>query len=348
MKKGLGAFSIAFMYVGAVMGAAFASGREIWQFFGVFGNPGYIGIAVVAVIFVLLGFVTSRVTLILDTNDIGRVIVPFDNRLIKKFTSYFLILTLYVAFMSLCAAGGALFSQQFGLSHVAGSFAVVCLVIITVIGGFGRVAAVSRIILPVLMMIVVFTSLAIIIRNGGLPDAAGSCEASPLAGSWGIAAALYLSYSSLVIIPIISTASLRAKSKTHATAGSMLGGLFVGVLAFLLLSAILTDMEFSNSMDMPMLAYSGRLSVAANIVYLGVMMFAIYTSATINFYGFSVRCIKEPNRNLKIVVAAFSGFAISLVGFAKIIAYLFPVIGYLGFLVLIMLMLNFFRSFKLH
>ena len=43
----LGFLSIAFMYVGAIMGAGFASGREIWQFFGVFGKSGYLGIGLV-------------------------------------------------------------------------------------------------------------------------------------------------------------------------------------------------------------------------------------------------------------------------------------------------------------
>ncbi len=31
-------FHVALMYVGTIMGAGFASGREIWQFFGVFGK----------------------------------------------------------------------------------------------------------------------------------------------------------------------------------------------------------------------------------------------------------------------------------------------------------------------
>ena len=39
----LNALNISVMYIGAIMGAGFASGRETWQFFGVFGKGGIAG-----------------------------------------------------------------------------------------------------------------------------------------------------------------------------------------------------------------------------------------------------------------------------------------------------------------
>ena len=43
----LNIINVALMFVGAIMGAGFASGREIWQFFGVFGAKGKIGVLLV-------------------------------------------------------------------------------------------------------------------------------------------------------------------------------------------------------------------------------------------------------------------------------------------------------------
>ena len=42
-KVGLNFFNVALMFVGAIMGAGFASGRELWQFMGLFGTKGQIG-----------------------------------------------------------------------------------------------------------------------------------------------------------------------------------------------------------------------------------------------------------------------------------------------------------------
>ena len=49
-KTNLNLLNVALMFVGAIMGAGFASGREIWQFFGVFGKQGRIGILLIAVL----------------------------------------------------------------------------------------------------------------------------------------------------------------------------------------------------------------------------------------------------------------------------------------------------------
>ena len=51
----IGIFGVAFMYIGTIMGAGFASGREIWQFFGCFGNQAKFGVAVAGVLFILIG-----------------------------------------------------------------------------------------------------------------------------------------------------------------------------------------------------------------------------------------------------------------------------------------------------
>ena len=45
-KTNLNLLNVALMFVGAIMGAGFASGREIWQFFGVFGKQGRIAKAI--------------------------------------------------------------------------------------------------------------------------------------------------------------------------------------------------------------------------------------------------------------------------------------------------------------
>ena len=43
-KTNLNFLNVALMFVGAIMGAGFESGREIWQFIGVIGRQGRKGI----------------------------------------------------------------------------------------------------------------------------------------------------------------------------------------------------------------------------------------------------------------------------------------------------------------
>ena len=54
-NRKIGSFEIAMIYVGSIIGAGFASGREIWQYFGVFGKTGIVGLFIAGCLFVIFG-----------------------------------------------------------------------------------------------------------------------------------------------------------------------------------------------------------------------------------------------------------------------------------------------------
>ena len=79
MERKLSAINIAMMYLGAILGAGFASGRECWQFFGVFGRKGYFGAVFTTVVFVILALMLTYIARSKNTMDLGKLISPFDN-----------------------------------------------------------------------------------------------------------------------------------------------------------------------------------------------------------------------------------------------------------------------------
>ena len=83
-------------------------------------------------------------------------------------------------------------------------------------------------------------------------------------------------------------------------------------------------MAFTDSLDLPMLGYSLRVSTVANIIYGVVLYAAIYSAATSTFYGFTT---KIPDRSWKkyvIIIAIICGFLLGLLGFKNVVAYLYP------------------------
>ena len=113
--KKLNIINIAALYVGTIMGAGFASGREGWQFFGVFGLKGYGGIVLTGLLFMALGMMAAYIARSLDTEDLGRIIVFSDNPKLIHAAGYFIAAILYTVIISMSAAGGSFLSQQFGI-----------------------------------------------------------------------------------------------------------------------------------------------------------------------------------------------------------------------------------------
>ena len=322
------------------MGAGFASGREIWQFFGIFGDRGIIGVIIVGFLFIVVGIITSLVARTINDSNMGRVIVPGGNEKLCKFIDYFMAFFLYTVLITMSAAAGALVNQQFGINRMIGGLIIVVLVIVTVIGGFDRISHVFRYIMPVLLVVVIVTCIMVVIKD--LPKSGIDIEIkpSPLAKNWMFNPILYLAYNMLAVIPIVATAAVNAKNTKNAVFGSAIGGLFLGFLALVLALAMNTDPNFSHAMDMPMLAYSEKLGMVPNLIYAFVLMFAIYASATGNFYGFTT-VLKENKKNIKIILLASLAFVFGLAGFKNIVAYVFPISGFLGLAIVAMILVNF-------
>lgn len=345
-ERRLGVVSVALMCTGTLMGAGFASGREIWQFFGVFGEDGAKGLVITGILFVLVSAMTGVIARFKGSNDMGRVVVPFESRRLESATGWFMAAMLYIVLVVLSAAGGSLLSQQTGLPGAAGGAAVAALVAFTVLGGFHRVSGVFRILMPLLVTALVAVCIMTLTMSLAPAWERAAPAPSPLAPDSLLSAVVYASYNILAIIPIAATAAVNAKSTAHAVAGSALGGVFLFVLAFLLYMAVSVDRGFSQAMDMPMLGYTARISAPVNIIFTFVLMFAIYASAASNFYGFTTKLKETPHKRKKIIAAAAAGFLLGLMGFKNAVAVLLPAEGFVGIIIIIMLTWNFLLVMK--
>lgn len=342
-KHNISALNVAFLYVGTLMGAGFASGREIWQFFSVFGNNSYGAVLVVTVFFIVFGLMTVKISNTLNTTDIGKVIMPFENKYLEDFFGYVTAGILFTAYIVMAAAGGALFQEQFGFHKVVGGVILMLMVIATTLGGFERISKNFKYIIPILLVIVFFVCLNIIFRDLTPSAIEPEIIISPMAPSWYTAAVVYISYNMLGGVPILSNSTYRAKTYKTALIGAIIGGLLLGLSALIMNLAMLTDLGLSSVSVLPILALSDKMSPVIVWVYAILLLFAVYSSATSNFYGFTTKIKDSSKKKMIIIAAAAIGFLLSLIGFTNIIAFVFPLEGYFGIIFLICLTINYIR-----
>lgn len=339
-------FQVGFMFVGAIMGAGFASGRELWQFMGLFGIKGVFGTIFVAVCFVLLGGMTAYIARAKNTNDFAVIITPGGHPKLQKAVSIFMSVMLFSVLITMSAAGGALLHQNYGINRMVGGIIICFFVVITVLGDFERVSQVFKYIMPVLFAVAVITSFLIIGNDFGDLGYHEEVQPAAMAPQWTLAAALYISYNILAMIPMIASSSIHAKNEKHAVAGSAFGGFLVGILALIIILALQKDMSFSDVNDMPMLAYAQLISKPVGILYSIILFIAIYSAATSNFYGFTTKIKAGTKKKYIVILSACAAFALGLFGFKNIVAYMFSAEGYLGFLIIMLLMINFVTVYK--
>lgn len=345
MKK-LNWIEIISLYIGVIMGAGFASGRECWQFFGVFGNKGYYGAAAATVCFVLLACMLTYIARSKNTADLGRLISPFDNKYIDGIIGWILAVIYYSMIIAMTAAGGSLLNQQFGISKVTGGIIIAVLCIVTVLGDFERVSKIFRLIVPVLFVVGIVTILLTIHADFGQSGPVDGYKPGRMSPNWLVSALVFMAYNTLGMITMAGSCAVNARDKKNAYTGAVCGTLCLGGLTILLLRALLTDMAFSSALDLPMLGFSARLSPVLNVLYAVILYGAVYSTGASTYYGFST---KLPSGNIKkfiIVGGAAAGFLLGLTGFKRLVEFLYPAQGYIGIVFIVLIIINFIREIR--
>lgn len=323
------------------MGAGFASGRECWQFFGVFGSKGYYGAVASTICFVILACMLTYIARSKDSADLGRLISPFDSPVIDGIIGWTLAMIYYSMIIAMTAAGGSLLKQQFGISKVCGGAVIAVLSIVTVLGDFERVSAVFRLMVPVLFVIGVITILLTIRADFGQSGAVSGYQPGRMSPNWVISGIVFMAYNTLGMITMSGNSAINARDSRNAYAGAISGTLCLGALTILLLRALLTDMAFSSSLDLPMLGFSARLSPVLNIIYAIVLYGAVYSTGASTYYGFSTRLRSGRLKRYIIIGGAVLGFLLGLTGFKRLVEFLYPAQGYIGILFILLIIINF-------
>ncbi|MGI6126255.1 MAG: hypothetical protein ACOYEF_04750, partial [Planifilum sp.] len=105
---------IAGAYVGLIVGAGFASGQEILQFFTSFGWAGTFGVALATALFAWLGMQITRWGCRLQAASHKEVICFLCGRYLGRVVDWIVTFFLFGVTAVMIAGAGSIFAQQFG------------------------------------------------------------------------------------------------------------------------------------------------------------------------------------------------------------------------------------------
>lgn len=345
---GITAFSIAFIIIGALFGAAFASGQEVMKFFCSYGRMGIFGFGVCFVLYISFGYMAYQLARLKNSDKMEEIVAPANNLIIKKFASFVILFCFLVILVALLAAGDALCVSQLGFPKGIGGIFITSLVIATNIVGFGGIKKIMPAIIPVMLIVMLTTIGGILIFTRPAPASNPGVFMSPLAPNWLIGAVLYLAYNFIAVIPIISTVPKNPEAEKTVMRGFFIGFLSTCVFGLLLYLAVMTDIDKAGAAELPMVYLSKKLGYAAGIVYSLVMAVAIYASSSNCLYGLTkeIKSDSKAKRIALIIIIGVAAYLISLVGFSQIVTYAYPVQGYSCILIMICLFIAYLRFRK--
>lgn len=335
-------------FIGIIVGAGFASGKEVLQYFTSFGLLGIIGAIISTALFAYLGMVLTRIGSRMRTTSHKEVVYKISGRYLGIIVDYIIIFTLFGVGVVMIAGAGANLNQQFGLPPFFGSLLVVVLVMLTVMLNVDKVVGVIGSITPFLILAVVLVSIYCLTTMDTSfavldPIAQGVKTTLP---NWFISSINYVSFNIAVGASMTLVMGGTEKDEKIAAWGGLVGGLGLGILILLSHLAIFAKIETVGNAEMPMLAIINDVSPILGIFMAFVLYGMIFNTAVGMFYSFGARFIKTDTKkfNVFVFITLIIGFGLSFVGFTDLVAYFYPTMGYLGLFLVAALI---FASFKL-
>ena len=327
MKKILKAV---FVIIGALIGAGFASGQEIYIFFYQYGINGIFGIIISSI---LLGFVTYKVLCICKENEVTNY-KSFLERFIKKekqleifnmIMNIFILITFYI----MIAGFGAYFEQQFGIYSLIGSIILSLICYFVFLKDVLGLIKVSQYIVPLLIGSLLMIGISVIDSKNILEISHYVTENTNW--KWILDSVLYGSYNTILLIPVLIALRKLVSNKKEQGIISIVTTILVIVLSlivFFMLTKV--DVDIKN-LEMPAVYVASKISVVFKYIYGFIILSSILTTSISLGTSFLENTAHDKKKHKQYAaLICVSAVLVSNVGFSNLVNLLYPIFGYIG------------------
>lgn len=320
------AIQIAFVYVGTVVGAGFATGKEIVQFFTQYGAIGTVMIAGSGGLFIFLG---TRLMVMANRLQ-ARSYEQFNAYLFGKMSAVvnlFMFVVLFSVTSVMLSGAGAVFEEQLHMPAHVGLMFTMLLAFVTMLFGLNGILSVNLIVVPLMIAF----SLSISFMNGGEIV----WTKPPLAAFFSPFAyvAFNLAMAQVVLVPLAT----EIKDERAIRLGGWLGGI---LLMFILFSSHFALSLLPNllSYSIPMAEVVKRSLASFYGLYVVIIYGEIFSSFVAGVFGLHRKlALFFPNTMFVLVALLLAMYAFSLVGYHALLTVLYPLFGYMSIVFIFLL-----------
>lgn len=343
--------TIASAFIGIIVGAGFASGQEILQYFTSFGLMGAFAAALSTVLFAYLGMMLVSLGSRMKAQSHKKVIYEISgNKYLGIIVDAVIIFTLFGVGVVMIAGAGSNLNQQFGIPHIYGSLLLVVLIILSGMLNVDRVVAIIGSITPFLIMAIALVSVYALFTVE-LPFSELSVIAQKSDSAlphWALSGVNYVSFNIAVGAAMSLVMGGAEEDERVARMGGLLGGLGLGVLIILSYFAILSRIDVVASYELPLLKLVDMISPVLGVIMSVVLFGMIFNTGLSMFYAFTARFVEMQTKkaNAFLFVTVMLAFGVSFAGFTKLVEWFYPTIGFLGLFLLFALIAATFRLSK--
>ncbi len=320
---------VIFVIIGTLIGAGFASGREIYLFFGKYGKYGKIGIILSGILTGIIIYRVLELTKMYEINTYNKLLerINWKHNRLNKFINIIVNAFLLISFYIMIAGFSAYIAQTYGIAIYISSSVFVIISYIIFKKSIQGVIKANEVLVPILISLIIYLG----IKNIPYMLSKGDVMLLENNKGWLFSSILYSSYNSILLIPVLTSLRNYIDSKKGVIKISVISSVVVIILAFLIYGLLLRGEYFYAQLEMPLIEITMQFGRIFKYIYGFVIIASIFTSAISAGYSFLGNVSKsKKSYNIILLIMCLTGILVSNIGFSNLVEMLYPLFGVLG------------------
>ncbi|WP_066195389.1 MULTISPECIES: YkvI family membrane protein [Gracilibacillus] len=308
-----------FLILGVMIGAGYASGRELWQFFG---HESGLAILLFTILFTCSILIVMKLSYQHQTTNYFTILELILGKPVARFYDVLIFFYLLSTTVIMIAGSGATF-EAFQLSKWLGILFLVILTVLLFVKGLSGVLQFNVFVMPLLMLgllsLLVFFSLD---QQLSLPLSLDQQS------NW-TAAFTFTALNILSVIAVLGAIGDQIQSNGEIWIASVGSGLILGVTSFLYNNSLIQLSDIIVLYEIPLFAILKHYPPYTYIIMSILLWFAIFTTAISGVLALVTRLksIFQPRMWVLALLILVGLLPLTNFGFSTLIAFLYPLYG---------------------
>lgn len=319
-------FKWMFLIIGTMIGAGYASGRELWQFFG---HESGLAILLFTILFSISCYVILTISFEKQSNHYLPVLRTIVGKQLTNLYDGMILLYLFTTTVIMLAGSGATW-QAFHFPYWIGILAIALPLVFIFIWDINGILSMNTFVLPLLIggllyVLILFTSQQDLAIFSHLREQSNWTAAFP-----------FTALNILPIIAVLGAVGNQMKRKGEIWIASVGSGLVLGIISFIYNNSLIQISDDILLYEIPLFAILKHYPYEMFLFISILLWIAIFTTAASGILGLITRLrsrLKGPLWLLTVITLLIM-IPLTSFGFSTLVTYLYPLYGLLNLYVL--------------
>lgn len=332
MKQKMIVLQIATLFVGSIVGAGLSSGRELNQFFSVYGLVSLLGLLLCCIIYIVFGKVLVRISVQNKVKSYDEFVDLVCPKYIALFINIILTLSLLSGTSIIMAGSSSIFFQHFGFPKWVGFFLMLGCSILFLLRNTEGLFEINTIVVPILTVVILgifsvyychyswnFTYEYLIL----IPNQKNN---------WLLSAIAYASFNIISIVGVIVPITDEIKSPKLIIRGITVGSILLTIISICIALLMLVNPFTPKMYEIPLLFIAHKTHRILEVAMLCVIWLEMFSTLVSNVYSLSKSMENKWGIPYKrsVFIILLIALPFSFFGFSRLVEILYPLYGILS------------------